>query len=349
MVSPMSKPRFFAAVLAVVVVCPEFVAAQSRPIVPGTGTWIRYVGDDFEESGWGFVHHHPKSSREQDNQVRSPRGTSTNGRWDEGPERGQPDQIEVVPTPAGGLEGSTRALLLRTLNSGIPGYRSMDVQQDDLIADLTGRLGTTIQVSETPSCTVRVYLPPFDQWEKRSGPHFGFRISTSTTVTEQKGFWGRSQTKSEPYWPGLWVHFRSSSSRGTDKDSAYLAYRGNRLGHDIRVKEIDEPGWWTLGMSVTPDGAVHYYASPGVDELTAEDHLTSQFPYSYRAEQFRTFFFNSCNLNSGRTWSTPIIIDDPKLYLVQASRIESIVQRREAAQERRTAQQENRRTQRRSR
>ncbi|MEQ8837064.1 MAG: hypothetical protein RID07_09710, partial [Lacipirellulaceae bacterium] len=160
-------------------------AQRHRAVVPGTGTKIDYVGDDFEGEGWNFIHNHPKSSREQDDRVRSPRGSATNGRWNEGPERGQPDQIQIVDTPAGGLAGSNKALMLRTLRSGIPGYNSRDVQQDDLIANLPNRLGGSIPVGETPSFVVRVYLPPAEQWENRSGPHFGIRGSTTTMTTEQ--------------------------------------------------------------------------------------------------------------------------------------------------------------------
>jgi hypothetical protein len=75
---------------------------------------------------------------------------------------------------------------------------------------------------------------------------------------------------------------------------------------------------------------VHFYASPGVDDLTAEDYLTSQFPYGFQARQFRTYFFDVCNNNNGRTWSTPFVIDDPKLFVMNPARINSIVQRKEA-------------------
>ncbi|MCH2597585.1 MAG: hypothetical protein MKZ95_17595, partial [Pirellulales bacterium] len=92
-------------------------------------------------------------------------------------------------------------------------------------------------------------------------------------------------------------------------------------------RELDQFGWWTFGMSITPDGQVHYYASPGVDPLTPEDHLTSQYPYSYRALSFRTFFFNGCNRNDRHSRSTPFVIDDPQLYLVQADRVAGILQR----------------------
>ena len=161
---------------AVTIVSSSAQAAPHRGVIPGSGTLIEYVSDDFEDTSWGFIHNFPKSSREQDERLRSPTGRSTNGFWIEGPERGQPDHMKVVPTPEGGLPGSNHALLIRTLNSGIPGYKSHDVQQDDLIANCISRLSQTIPVSDVPNVVTRIYLPPADQWEDRSGPHFGYRI-----------------------------------------------------------------------------------------------------------------------------------------------------------------------------
>lgn len=307
--------------------------ASNRPsssaFVPGTGTCIDYAGDDFEDPNWKFVHLFPKSSREQDERQRGPMGYSTNNRWHEGPERGQPDQIQVVPTPPGGLEGSKQALLLRTLNSGIPGYNSNDVQQDDLISNALARLRGGISVNERPSVTARVYLPPAEQWERRSGPQFGFRTSASTlTTTKTAGLFSFTrENEVEAYWPGMWIHFRAAGSRGNKTDSAYIAVRGDRMGRDFRAKEIEQFGWWTLGMSYSADGMVHYYASPGVDELTQADYISSQYPYSYNARQMRTYFFDVCNQNNGRTWSTPFVIDDPKLYVMDARRLTSVVNR----------------------
>ncbi|MCH8243420.1 MAG: hypothetical protein IH897_12550 [Planctomycetes bacterium] len=314
----------------------------ARPVVPGTGTLIDYVGDDFEDASWDFKHNFPKSSREQDSRLRSPTGRSLNGRWIEGPERGQPDYMQVVPTPAGGLAGSNYALLMQTLNSGIPGRHLNNVQQDDLIANCISRIGT-ISPSEIPSVVTRVYLPPADEWENRSGPHFGFRISASTVTTEKSSgfFGGRSETKAEPYWPGIWIHFRSKTSRRTEKDSAFLTIRGNRMGRDVRYKEIPEEqfGWWTFGMSITGDGQIHYYAKPGVEDLTAADHITSQFPYSYKAQRFRTFFFDVCNKDDGKSWSTPFVIDDTRLYVVNDARIAAVVNRKMQREAKRKAQQ----------
>ena len=319
-------------------------AEAARPVVPGTGTKIDYVGDDFEDTSWGFVDNFPKSSREQDERLRYPTGFATNNRWKEGPERGHPDQMKIVPTPAGGLAGSEHALLVRTLNSGIPGRHMYDVQQDDLIANVIQRVGT-ISPGEVPSVVARVYLPPADEWENRSGPHFGFRISAQTTTTESvagRGFFAssRTETKSEPYWPGMWVHFRCKGTRGHKADSAFITVRGDRLGRDVRYKEIplEQFGWWTMGMSMTGDGQIHYYAKPGIEDLTEADHLTSQFPYSYSAQRFRTFFFDVCNKDDGKSWSTPFVIDDSHLYVLRDARITSVVKRKEQLEARRAKQ-----------
>jgi hypothetical protein len=92
--------------------------------------------------------------------------------------------------------------------------------------------------------------------------------------------------------------------------------RSDQRGYDFPGMPISQPGWWTVGMSVTPDGKVHYYARPGVEPLTTEDHIVSQFPYNYRAEHFKTFFFNVISGDDGKTWSTPMIVDDSHVYIL---------------------------------
>ncbi len=309
---------------------------SAQMFVPGTGTLIDFVGDTFEEGDWKFVFNQPKSSREQDERNRYPSGYSTNQRWFEGPERGYPDSMKLVETPEGGLEGSNYSLLVRTRNSGIPGRLTFKVQQDDLIVDSVSRIGK-IPVYEMPSIVTRVWLPPSNEWEDRTGPHFGFRGTTTATIMKTEDvkvgrFRTRSQTNrvKEPYWPGIWIHFRSETDPRFETDSAFLTVRGNRLGHDIRIRDIplEEFGWWTLGMSFSPDGRVHYFAKSGVENLTKEDHLTSQMPYSYRAETMENMFYNYCNLDNGRNWSTPFVIDDAQLFIVKSQRVVSLVNRK---------------------
>ncbi|MCX7386711.1 MAG: hypothetical protein NTX48_08610 [Planctomycetales bacterium] len=297
-----------------VVALPIFFVNVQAQLVPGTGMKLQQVGDDFEDEKWEWVPNGNKASKEQDEQVRTPTGFSNNQRWFESPKRGMPDHILRVETPLGGIAGSKGSLKIQTLNSGVPGQNSGQMEQDDLVMSCTSRIGA-IAVSRSPSCTCRIFLPPFDKWENRSGTHFGYRIDTKTTITESKKrfLFSKSSKKQEEYWPGYFIEFHSSHDGRTAADEAILLIRGDHLGHEVKSLKL-APGWWTLGMSVSGDGQVHFYGKQGVKDLTSADHLYSSFPYGYKAEYFATHFFNSCNLNDGKTWSTPIIIDDPAIF-----------------------------------
>ncbi|TWT93791.1 hypothetical protein [Stieleria varia] len=320
----LSLKRFLALLALPVLSCGLSATADAqRPVVPGTGSEIVGVADDFEDPSWDYIPRDPKSTEDIDENQRGPMGRSTNGRWYEGIKRGHPDIVRRVATPPGGIPGSQGALLMRSKFTGIPGRPSNTMHQDDFVCNIQYRLKRRLDISEVPSVTTRVFLPPVDQWENRSGPHFGFRLALETTAMVDKevgiGIFKRTTEElgNEVYWPGLFVEFESKSQSKKEHDYAYLRIRGNRRGGDFRGPQITTTGWWTMGMSVTPDGMVHYYASPGVDDLTEEDYITSQFPYDYRAERFRTFFYNVCSADDGVRWSTSFIVDDPKLYVLR--------------------------------
>jgi hypothetical protein len=302
--------RFGVLLFGVLGCAPAWLHAQV--IVPGTGQRVTKVGDDFENEKWSYVFNLPKSSDENDKQQRLPAGRSANGRWYEGVMRGQPDVIRLVPTPDGGIPGSQGSLYLQSKQTGVPGYYSQTMQQDDLIVDVASRLGFSIPVSWSPNVVVRVFMPPFEQWERRTGPSFGFRAACQTHRMKQTGRFGGSSLKAETYWPGMFVQFQKGDGHSIP-DSASLSVRAGPRGMDFFGPKITETGWWTLGMSFSPDGQVHYFAHPGVEDLTAADHITSQYPYSFRCESLDTFFFNVVSGDNG-SWSTPWIIDDPLLY-----------------------------------
>jgi hypothetical protein len=299
--------------------------ALGQGVVPGTGQRVTKVGDTFEDEKWAYVFNSPKSSDEQDKQQRLPAGKATNGRWYEGAMRGQPDVIERVATPPDGIPDSLGALLMRSRQTGVPGYYSHQQQQDDLIVDVTSRLGYAIPVSYSPSVVVRVFVPPFEEWEQRNGPSFGFRAACVThrmkkSKSKSTSRWGgggggRSTWQQETYWPGMFIQFHKAGGKNT-ADSASLSIRGGPTGHDFVGPRVEENGWWTLGMSFTPDGAIHYYGHPGVEDLTSADHISSQYPYGFRCERLDTFFFNVVSGDNGN-WSTPWIIDDPALYMAR--------------------------------
>src|SRR5207253_8870672 len=115
-------------------------------------------------------------------------------------------------------------------------------------------------------------------------------------------------TKLDTYWPGMLIGFNPGD--GKDRpDSAVLRVRANGSGGDFEAVQIKKPGWWTLGMSFTPDGKVHYFAHEGVEPLTEKDHIASEYPYGMACEQFETFFFDIINGDNGN-WSTPWVVDD---------------------------------------
>lgn len=309
------RPSF----LSVAVVALAFAFVAFRPavaeaqLVPGTGQLIKGIGDDFEDAEWNFVTNWPKSSKNLDHRERYPSGKSANGLWYEGMKRGQPDYIRRVATPAEGLPGSEGSLVLRSMMTGIPNSPSYRMQQDDFIANVMYKVGGPISASRLPSTVTRVYLPSFEKWEKRTGPTFAYRLA----VDPMGELPNKDRDEPNVYWPGMLIDFESTADGRTKEDKAFFRIRANSYGGDYRAKEITQTGWWTLGMSITSDGRVHYYARPGVEDLRPEDRLASQYPYGVRARSMRTFFFNVLSRDDGRTWSTEWIVDDPMVYVAR--------------------------------
>ena len=244
--------RWFPAARAVLtsalVLALGMIAAHAEPVVPGTGQKLAQVGDDFEDEGWGYLFNLPKGTRDIDEQDRFPAGEAANGRWYEGMRRGQPDVIKRVPTPEGGLPGSRGALLLQSLSTGIPGQPRNYLGQDDFIADVNYRLAGTIPAAWSPSVVVRVFLPPVDTWENRTGPHFGFRTALETNVVKSSPGvrFSQSRSETETYWPGIFIEFQSKASE-RDYDYAYLRIRANEKGEDFRISADHHHGLVDVG------------------------------------------------------------------------------------------------------
>lgn len=296
---------------------PNDCAAQP---VPGRGTKLTQVGDDFEDEKWEYIPRLPKSSSNIDKRRRSPTGISRNGRVFESSYRGAPDIVKRVETPPGGLPGSKGAMAMQTLRTGIPNYVTNKMQQDDFMVNVNRRVGA-IPVQRNPSAVVRVYLPPWEEWEQRTGSSFGFRLDLIGEMKKEEEkrtlFGGKKKkivTKRDAYWPGFFIQFNSKNSPQFEYDHAVLLIRCDQYGKDVVGPRIHQPGWWTLGMSVTSNGSVHYFARAGIEDLRPQDHLYSSFPYSARAEQLHSVFFNIVNIDDGKTWSTKWIVDDPSIY-----------------------------------
>lgn len=294
----------------------------SRPLVPGSGTEVIEVADDFEAEEWSYTFNTPKIYNHEDTTLHKnlPAGISANQLWYEGPKRGQPDVIRRVPTPENGLPGSTGALFLRSLQTG-GSHPSYQQQQDDFVCNFAQTIGK-VPVSLSPSIVTRVYLPPIEEWERRTGCHFAFRASLDTeTPLYRHASYGSQSIKIDESWPGMFVNMElKRPDPATPQDipvRLFVWMKADQRGHQLKGPEIKQLGWWTLGMSFTPEGQVHYYARPGVEDLTEADHISSSFPYGQNAARLRNFFFNVCNGDDGRNWSTPFVVDDPKLFIVK--------------------------------
>lgn len=298
----------------------SFVNAQ---VVPGSGEKLAEIGDDFEDESWTYNPNLPKSSNNIDKQVRYPAGQSSNNRWLESLLRGQPDLVERVATPAGGNPSSKGALKLRSVQTGIPGAPSYKMQQDDFIMNGNSRFGGTVQAMWSPNVVARVFLPPFEQWERRTGSSFGFRIETMThvwkTPTDKRLFRKVGKTKQlEQAWPGMFLQLNLKGEGMHTEDNAVFVIRANESGQDfVAGPVIKESGWWTMGMTLSPDGRVHYYATKGIGPLKPSDHIATTMPYGEPNLQFNTLFFNVMNSDNGRTWSTEWIVDDVEVFFAR--------------------------------
>lgn len=313
----MSRRLGLGVLAAAAVLCTAAPSQAQYVIIPGTGRKV--AGDNFEAKQWTYKLNRPKSSANLDHQARYPLGRSANGLWYESAKRGQPDVVKRVDTPKGGLPGSKKSLLIQTRDSGVPRYTSRTAQQDDLLFDT--RYGS-VSLSRSPNVTVRVFLPPFEKWEDNTGSSFGFRAGVMATTfsfkTKPGGLFRKKRRRRvaerEMHYPGMFLQFNSKTD-GYPDDSAYFIIRADDYGRDFRGPKITQTGWWTLGMSFTPDGRVHYFARPGVEKLRMKDRIASSRYGSARLETFETFFFDVLSSNNGKSWSTPWVIDDPALHI----------------------------------
>jgi hypothetical protein len=280
-------------------------------VIPGTGARLRNSGVDFEDEMWVYYPQAPKSSFNIDKNMRVPGGITANSLWVEAGKRGQPDIVKRVKTPHGGMPGSTGCMLLQTLYSGTPSRTSGQLQQDDFLHNIHGQVGRSLPVSWTPNCVCRVYIPTERYWERRTGPSFGFRA----------GLWGYTpRGGSDEYWPGMFLEQTVQMIQGIRHEKMRVLVRGDGWGRDIPSISFDPDSWCTLGMTFTPDGQCHFFAKPGTENLTAEDHVGSYHSYSYRAHTFETFFFNVMNIDDGVSMSTPLIIDNAMMYVATPPR-----------------------------
>jgi hypothetical protein len=126
--------------------------------------WARVPAacDDFEDPGWVWVFNNPKATQNVNYDAHLPPGYPTNLTlmrkypFDEDTWVGQPDTLQIVPTPAGGPSGSTQALAFATTFSST----NTGMFARDGVGWLTDRQPIGYHLTENPAYTVCVYVPP---------------------------------------------------------------------------------------------------------------------------------------------------------------------------------------------
>ena len=242
--------------------------------------------------------------------------------------RGTPDVVKRVATPPGGIEGSTGALLFATKYSGIPGTISNEQQQDDLLMMFDRRLGRSISMSlaaELHGARLPAAVRTVGEAQRPVVRHAG-RLPRPQA--------GRQHRK--PIGPACSCCSATQTARASRKTSPSSRSAPARAATTSAASRSYEPGWWTLGMSFSPDGQIHYYASHGVDDLTADDYLDVAVSRTASAACRSTT--SSSTWPTGTTaasWSTQWVIDDPKILRDSAAGPDGgpAVSREEAAAE----------------
>ncbi len=86
------------------------------------------------------------------------------------------------------------------------------------------------------------------------------------------------KNETEPYWPGIFVNYKRQAERRKNEAPATWVIRASNPGGDYVVRPIKETGWYTLGMSFSPDGMIHYYIRQGNRRSHIADRVASQHP-----------------------------------------------------------------------
>jgi len=188
--------------------------------------------------------------------------------WRGGSGRGIPELLKRVTTPTGGKDGSKYALEICTNETEI--YKDKNLTQEDLLtAEYEQILKRKLTRADQPVFIVRVWLPPFDQWgDQRS---FGFRHESflENGVKDQ-------------HYSTIWLVYDRSM-----KPKPFFKYRigTNELFYEVYdPRLIEQDGWWTIAIAFDKNGFCHYYAHPGVGDLTEKDEMfdaTQLFPEVY--------------------------------------------------------------------
>ena len=223
------KHKFTVSILASLMVY-TVSFAQTTYYIPGTGTKVKEL--NFEST----------SLLSQTFDYSS--GWAGAGFGLSGTQRGAPEIISVIANPQAVANSGNQVLAFRsqdrdaawyTANPSAVGttyYGAADTEdQDDFFM-----YGASWVSSETPSVMMHVFLPSSLDLNGVTSLRMPVKYNSGTSS-----------------WPGIWCYGDILRLRGPGRDDIQITTNAPNGGKDT---------WWTLGVSVAPDGDIQYYATP---------------------------------------------------------------------------------------
>ena len=168
-----------------------------------------------------------------------------------GTQRGAPENISVIANPQTVTSSGNQVLAFYSSDrdaswySNNPSAVGTNVygSQDSEFQDDFFMYGASWVAADTPSVMMHVFLPNSLDQNGVTSLRMPVKYNSGTSS-----------------WPGIWCYGDILRLRGPGRNDVQM---------DTNAANAGKNTWWTLGVSITPDGDIQYYATPNyVTELT---------------------------------------------------------------------------------
>ena len=269
----------------IIVLFNSVIIAQTTYYIPGTGTTVKEL--NFENT----------SQLSQSFNYGS--GWAGSGFGLSGTQRGAPENISVITNPEAVASSGNQTLAFYshdrnaawyTANPSAVGtnvYGGADGEsQDDFFM-----YGASWVSADKPSVMMHVFLPT--SLDQNGVTSLRMPVKYNTTVSS---------------WPGIWCYGNILRLRGPGRNDIQINTNAANGGKGT---------WWTLGLSVTPDGDIQYYATPNYVTTFTDAHcvginsvISPANGHAYHPVDKNS---DAIVMNSNRNvTTTPTLIDDIK-------------------------------------
>jgi hypothetical protein len=248
------------------------VRAAATPPVPNSGTVASALSDYFEDTKWFFDRTKNRAS---------------NGKW-YGSSRGAPENLSVVPLPAGTIPGAVAALSMSTKD----GNDANPSQEDLVMVDHKTLFGRYLARADLPRTFAIVRVPAVTGWVT-NGYALGLRVAMRTAANTE-------------YYPSIFFYRKPGENIGR-----LVVRLGDGKAQDLIARTVTTPGWYTIGFSTASDGRVHYFFRAGAGGFSDSDRIWSsgQFnAYGGSDPLASTLRYSFLSLGANGTATTPAFL-----------------------------------------